>query len=165
MAHLPAPSAHHFERMASMKSVSLTFLAILALGFTTIAHAVELPTTTLTIGTQKLTAELATTPAQRETGLMNRFSLKPDYGMLFVFERAEPLAFWMRNTYVPLSIAFISEDGTILNIEDMQPQTDDSHWSKGFALYTLEMKKGWFAERGIVAGQSVKGLPPASSKR
>jgi uncharacterized membrane protein (UPF0127 family) len=118
----------------------------------------ELATTTLTIGTHKLTAEVATTPAQRQTGLMNRFSLKPDHGMLFVFEQAEPLSFWMRNTYIALSIAFISADGTILNVEDMQPQTDDPHWSKGAARYALEMKKGWFAERGIVAGNRVEGI-------
>jgi uncharacterized membrane protein (UPF0127 family) len=122
------------------------------------ATAAELPTTTLTIGNHKLTAEIAATPAQREVGLMNRFSLKPDSGMLFVFERAEPLSFWMHNTYVALSIAFISADGRILNIEDMKPQTDDPHWSKGAALYALEMKKGWFAERGIAAGDRVDGL-------
>jgi len=129
------------------------------------AAAADLPTATLTIGAHKLTAEIAVTPAQREVGLMNRFSLKPDTGMLFVFERAEPLSFWMRNTYVALSIAFIGADGRILNIEDMQPQTDDPHRSKGAARYALEMKKGWFAERGIVAGESVKGLPPAGAKR
>ena len=129
------------------------------------AAAAELPTATLTIGTHKLTAEVATSPAQLQTGLMNRFSLKPDHGMLFIFERPGPLSFWMRNTYVALSIAFISADGQILNIEDMRPQTDDSHWSKGVALYALEMKKGWFAERGIVAGASVKGLPAAGGTR
>jgi uncharacterized membrane protein (UPF0127 family) len=129
------------------------------------APAAELATTTLTIGTQTLTAEVATSPAQRETGLMNRFSLKPDHGMLFVFERSEPLSFWMRNTFVALSIAFISADGRILNIEDMRPQTDDPHWSKGAALYALEMKKGWFAERGIVAGALVKGLPAPGGAR
>jgi len=121
--------------------------------------AAELPAVTLTIGSQKLVAEIATTPEQREVGLMNRFSLKPDHGMLFVFERPEPLAFWMRNTYVPLSIAFIAADGRILNIDDMQPQTDDAHWSKGAALYALEMKKGWFAERGITAGFVVNNIP------
>ena len=129
------------------------------------AAAAELPATTLTIGAHKLTAEIAVTPAQRETGLMNRFSLKPDTGMLFVFERVEPLSFWMRNTYVALSIAFIGADGRILNIEDMQPQTDNPHWSKGAALYALEMKKGWFAERGIAAGEAVKGLPAVGAKR
>jgi uncharacterized membrane protein (UPF0127 family) len=132
--------------------VALTFAAATPLA------AAELATTTLTIGTHKVTAEVAATPEQRQTGLMNRFSLKPDHGMLFVFERSEPLSFWMHNTFIALSIAFISADGTILNIEDMQPQTDDPHWSKGAALYTLEMKKGWFAERGIVAGNRVEGL-------
>jgi len=134
-------------------------LAALLLAASLHAMAAELPATTLTIGKHKLTAEIAATPAQRETGLMNRFSLKPDTGMLFVFERAEAQAFWMRNTYVALSIAYIGADGKILNIEDMQPQTDDSHWSKGPALYALEMKKGWFAEKGIGAGESVGGLP------
>jgi len=141
-----------------MKHLLMPALVALTFAVTAPAAAAELATTTLTIGTHKLTAEVATTPEQRQTGLMNRFSLKPDHGMLFVFERSEPLSFWMRNTFIALSIAFISADGTILNIEDMQPQTDDPHWSKGAALYTLEMKKGWFAERGIVAGNRVEGL-------
>jgi len=140
-------------------------LAVLLIAAPAPVRAAELATTTLTIGTQSLTAELATSPAQRETGLMNRFSLKPDHGMLFIFERPEPLSFWMRNTFVALSIAFISADGRILNIEDMRPQTDDPHWSKGAALYALEMKKGWFAERGIVAGALVKGLPAVGGAR
>ena len=139
-----------------MKPFLLAVIACLALGT---VHAAELPTATLTIGTHKLTAEIATTPDQRSVGLMNRFSLKPDHGMLFVFEKNEPLAFWMRNTYIPLSIAFIAPDGRIVNIEDMKPQTDESHWSKGPALYALEMKKGWFAERGIGPGAIVKGIP------
>ena len=125
------------------------------------ARAAELPATALTIDQHKLTAEIARTPDERSTGLMNRFSLKPDHGMLFVFERTEPLAFWMKNTYVPLSIAFIAEDGRIINIEDMAPQTEDSHWSKGPARYALEMKKGWFAERGIGPGAVVKGISAA----
>ena len=141
-----------------MKHLLMPALVALTFAVTAPAAAAELATTTLTIGTHKLTAEMATTPAQMQTGLMNRFSLKTDHGMLFVFERSEPLSFWMRNTFIALSIAFISADGTILNIEDMQPQTDDPHWSKGAALYTLEMKKGWFAERGIVAGNRVEGL-------
>ena len=123
------------------------------------APAAELPTAALTIGTHKVTAEVAVTPEQRSLGLMNRFSLKPDHGMLFVFERAEPLAFWMKNTFIPLSIAFIAADGSIVNIEDMRPQTEESHWSRGPALYALEMKKGWFAERGIGPGAIVKGIP------
>lgn len=139
-----------------MKSILLAAALLFA---ACAAQAADLPTTTLTIGTHKLTAEIATTPDQRSLGLMNRFSLKPDHGMLFVFERNEPLAFWMKNTYIPLSIAFIAPDGRIVNIEDMKPQTEESHWSKGPALYALEMKKGWFAERGIVPGAVVKGIP------
>ncbi|MCC7040408.1 MAG: DUF192 domain-containing protein [Burkholderiales bacterium] len=123
--------------------------------------AAELPKITLTIGMHKVTAEVATTPDERARGLMQRFSLQPDHGMLFVFERAEPLAFWMKNTFIPLSIAFIGSDGKIINVEDMQPQTETTHWSKGPARYALEMKKGWFAEKGIGPGAVVQGLPPA----
>jgi uncharacterized membrane protein (UPF0127 family) len=119
----------------------------------------ELPTVALTINGKAITAEVASTPEQRATGLMNRFSLRPDQGMLFVFEQPEPQAFWMKNTYIPLSIAFIGADGRILNVEDMAPQTEDSHWSRGPGLYALEMRRGWFAERGIRAGDRVEGLP------
>ena len=121
--------------------------------------ASELPTTALSINGHKITAEVAATPETRTTGLMNRFSLKPDHGMVFVFERAEPMGFWMKNTFIPLSIAFIGANGRILNIDDMAPQDESTHPSKGPALYALEMRKGWFAERGIVAGDTVVGLP------
>lgn len=134
-------------------------LALFALAFVSSGHAAGLPTATLTVGAYKVTAEIAVTPDERSLGLMNRFSLQPDHGMLFVFERAEPLAFWMKNTFIPLSIAFIAADGRIINIEDMVPQTEDSHWSKGPALYALEMKKGWFLEKGIGPGTVVQGMP------
>jgi len=123
------------------------------------AEAADLPTVALTIGEHQLTAEVAATPEQRAKGLMHRFSLKPDQGMLFEFERAEIQSFWMKNTYTPLSIAFLAADGRILNIEDMQPHSEDMHRSKGPALYALEMRKGWFAEKDIVAGGKVSGLP------
>jgi len=126
------------------------------------AHAAaDVPLASLTIGKHKLTAEVVITPEQRATGLMNRFSLKPDHGMLFVFERAEPQGFWMKNTFIPLSIAFITADGRIVNIEDMRPQTEETHWSKGPAMYALEMRKGWFAERGIGPGATVVGIAAA----
>lgn len=136
----------------------VTFVALSACAMTA-CGAADLPTATLTINGHKIVAEIASTQDQRSLGLMNRFSLQPDHGMLFVFERAEPLAFWMKNTYIPLSIAFIGSDGRIVNIDDMKPQTEDSHWSKGPALYALEMKKGWFQERGIGAGATVEGIP------
>lgn len=139
-------------------------LAFAAIQFAAIQSAsciaAELPTTTLTIGEHKIVAEVAVTPEQRSLGLMNRFSLKPDHGMLFVFELPEPQAFWMKNTFIPLSIAFIGADGRIVNIEDMAPQTEDSHWSKGPAMYALEMRKGWFRDKGIGPGAVVKGIPP-----
>ena len=89
---------------------------------------------------------------------MDRFSLRTDHGMLFVFESPQPLAFWMKNTYIPLSIAFVDASGHILNIEDMRPQDESTHWSRGPALYAIEMRKGWFADKGIAAGDRVEGL-------
>ena len=90
---------------------------------------------------------------------MNRFSLQPDHGMLFVFERPEPLGFWMKNTYIPLSIAFIDASGRILNIEDMAPQTETHALvARDPRLYALEMRKGWFVERGIRPGDRVEGV-------
>ena len=139
----------------------LPFVVSLAVGW--VAHdaraADELPAIPLSINGQKVTAEVAATPEQRAKGLMFRFSLKPDHGMVFVFDRAEPTGFWMKNTFIPLSIAFIGADARILNIDDMAPHDEASHPSKGPALYALEMRKGWFAERGIKAGDRVDGLP------
>ena len=103
-------------------------------------------------------SEVAATTDQRMTGLMHRFSLKPDHGMLFVFRDAQPQAFWMKNTYVALSIAYIDDKGKIVNIEDMAPKTENTHPSDGAVLYALEMKKGWFKERGIGQGAVVEGL-------
>jgi uncharacterized protein len=123
-----------------------------------LASASELPQRMLTIGDHKLSVEMASTPGTRETGLMNRFSLQPDHGMLFVFEAPQPLAFWMKDTYIPLSIAFVDRNGRILNIEDMRPQDEATHWSKGQALYAIEMRQGWFAAKGIAAGDVVRGL-------
>ena len=120
--------------------------------------ASDLPMRTLTIRDQKLTVEIASTAETRATGLMNRFSLRQDHGMLFVFEAPQPLAFYMRNTYIPLSIAFIDSQGRILNIEDMQPKDESTHWSKGLALYAVEMRQGWFAAKGIGVGDVVEGV-------
>jgi hypothetical protein len=130
-----------------------------------VASAAELPSIDLAIKGHRLVAEIAATETTRETGLMHRFSLQRDHGMLFVFRDAQPQAFWMKNTYVPLSIAFIGSDGRILNIDDMAPLTESTHPSRGAALYALEMKKGWFAERGIATGDPVSGLEKAPTAR
>ena len=144
----------------------LPFVVAFAIGW--VAHSAlaagelrvsALPITPLTIKGHKIAAEVAATPEQRTNGLMHRFSLKTDHGMVFVFERAEPIGFWMKNTFIPLSIAFIAADGRILNVDDMAPQDETPHRSKGSALYALEMRKGWFAERGIGPGDLVMGLP------
>ncbi len=140
------------------------YLAFALVAPTSVAAAetpVILPIAPLAIGKHKVMAEVAITPDQRSVGLMHRFSLKPDHGMLFVFERPEMQFFWMKNTYIPLSIAFIAADGRIVNIEDMRPQTVESHYSKAPVLYALEMRKGWFAERGIGPGAMVEGIAAA----
>jgi uncharacterized protein len=121
----------------------------------------DLPVIEMQIKTHKLKAEVAADANSRTIGLMNRFSLKPDHGMLFVFAQSEPLAFWMRNTFVPLSIAYVDAKGVIVNIVDMQPKDESTHPSKGPAMFALEMKQGWFKERGIVAGDKLEGLDKA----
>jgi uncharacterized membrane protein (UPF0127 family) len=147
-----------------MKLLLACSLAVL-MALSSPASGEELPTVQLSIKGHRLAAETAATTATRTVGLMHRFSLKPDHGMLFVFDAPQPLAFWMKNTFVPLSIAFIGADGRILNIEDMAPQTEATHPSRGLALYALEMKKGWFAERAIAAGDRVEGLEKAPTAR
>ena len=124
----------------------------------------SLPVTNLKVGPHPVAAEVASTPEQRTIGLMYRFSLPADHGMQFVFPEPQLLAFWMRNTYIPLSIAFIDAEGRILNVEEMPPRSDATHPSRGDALYALEMRKGWFAERGVGPGARVTGLPPAAKR-
>jgi uncharacterized membrane protein (UPF0127 family) len=123
-----------------------------------------LPVIKLTIEGHAIEAEVAATNERRYTGLMHRFSMPADHGMLFVFPAPRPQSFWMRNTFIPLSIAFIDTTGRIVNIEEMSPQDDRSTWSAGPALYALEMKKGWFAQKGIRPGAKVEGLPGPSSE-
>lgn len=120
------------------------------------------PTIPLTITGHVLRVELALTAEQQGRGLMFRYSMPEDYGMLFVFPNPQPLSFWMRNTPLPLSIAFIDANKMILNIADMEPFDDQTfHSSNGPALYALEVHQGWFAEHGIQIGDTVEfTLPP-----
>ncbi|MGN8554261.1 UNVERIFIED_CONTAM: DUF192 domain-containing protein [Microbacterium sp. SLM126] len=104
-------------------------------------------------------AEVAGTPEARERGLMYRKSMPANAGMLFVFEEKAGHCFWMRNTNLPLSIAFLADDGSIVNIEDMKPQTEDNHCPRAAVRYALEMNKGWFAQKGIKPGAKIGGLP------
>jgi hypothetical protein len=106
-----------------------------------------------------IVAEVARTPQQQQVGMMMRTKMEQHEGMLFAFDEVAPRCFWMRNTLLPLSIAFIADDGTIVNIAEMQPQSDESHCSLRPVRYALEMNKGWFAKRGIKAGTKLRGSP------
>jgi uncharacterized membrane protein (UPF0127 family) len=122
------------------------------------AHAQTLPVKTLTAGMHVIQAEIAANDTSRARGLMHRKELAPNSGMLFVFDQSNVQCFWMRNTLIPLSIAFIHDDGTIANIADMAPMTENSHCSVAPVRYTLEMEQGWFAKRGITAGKKISGI-------
>jgi uncharacterized membrane protein (UPF0127 family) len=117
-----------------------------------------LPIKKLNAGMHVIQAEVAATPETRTTGLMYRKTLAPNHGMLFVFEQANVQCFWMRNTFIPLSIAFLLDDGTIVNIADMKPQSDDSHCSSKPVRLALEMEQGWFAARAMTPGKKILGL-------
>jgi hypothetical protein len=112
----------------------------------------------LTLGTQTLNVELAVTAAEQEKGLMFRRHLGENQGMLFVFKRADRYCMWMKNTFVPLDVAFIDEGGTVINIESMQPQSENLHCSKGGALYAVEAAPQWFARAGLKAGSAIPGF-------
>jgi len=125
--------------------------------FAVAAHA-ELPTVQLNAGMHLIRAEVAADFTTRMEGLMHRKSLAPNSGMLFIFDEAGVQCMWMKNTYIPLSVAFLDDGGTILNIADMQPQTEQSHCATGPARFALEMNLGWFAQRGIKPGTKLGGL-------
>ncbi|MGZ8993950.1 MAG: DUF192 domain-containing protein [Burkholderiaceae bacterium] len=119
-----------------------------------------LATTKLAAGIHVITAEVAATPHTRMVGLMMRDRLAPNHGMVFVFEDKSQHCFWMRNTLIPLSIAFIEDDGTIVHIADMAPKSEASTCPPRPIRYALEMDQGWFAKRGVSAGKKISGLPP-----
>lgn len=113
----------------------------------------------LLIASYRIEVEIAKTLKQRAEGLMFRHTLGQHQGMLFVFPSSMKYCMWMRNTFIPISAAFLDESGHILNIEDMEPKTETAHCAKKSARYVLEMNKGWFDQQGIVVGRQVKGIP------
>jgi uncharacterized membrane protein (UPF0127 family) len=117
----------------------------------------HLPVVQLSAGMHAIRAQVAVTPDQRATGLMFRREMPSNEGMLFVFEQPSQQCFWMKNTLLPLSIAFLADDGTIVNLADMQPQSLDGHCSSKPVRYALEMNRGWFAQRGIKPGFKLTG--------
>jgi hypothetical protein len=120
-----------------------------------------MPLMELTAGFHRIEAEVAATDRDRQVGLMNRREMPPQRGMLFVFDHENTHCMWMRNTYLPLSVAFIDVRGVIINIADMKPQTEDNHCAKVPARYALEMNVGWFAQRGIKPGTKLGGIDKA----
>ena len=149
-----------------MISIKPLFFAAALVAFSFAASALaqtqpqpRLKTVALTAGMHVIKAELAITPEQQQVGMMFRSSMGTNEAMLFVEETPGVRCFWMRNTLIPLSIAFIADDGTVVNIADMKPRSDESHCSARPVRFALEMNVGWFAKRGVKAGSRLRGAP------
>jgi uncharacterized membrane protein (UPF0127 family) len=122
------------------------------------AQQPALPTTELSAGIHVIQAEVASTTATRSQGLMRRKSMALGAGMLFLFDESAGHCMWMKNTLIPLSVAFIDERGQIVNIADMQPLDEATHCASRPVRYALEMNQGWFKKRGISTGTLIQGL-------
>jgi hypothetical protein len=136
----------------------------LCIGLAAQAALAQLPTLELTAGIHLIRAEVASTFETRAQGLMFRKHLGPNEGMLFVFPQAEAHCMWMKNTLIPLSVAFLDDQGKIVSISEMRPQTETSHCAAGPAKFALEMSGGWFAAKGLKPGSTLLGIssaPPA----
>jgi uncharacterized membrane protein (UPF0127 family) len=144
-----------------MKKLLRLLLALCLVGP---ALAQETPQTqlqriTLSAGIHQMDIQVALTPEQHQIGLMYRSEMPQNEGMLFVFDAPRKQCFWMKNTILPLTAAFIADDGSIVNLEDMKPQTTDSHCSLKPVRYVLEMNQGWFGKKGLKAGSKLAGRP------
>jgi uncharacterized membrane protein (UPF0127 family) len=145
--------------MTCIKAFALSALLLVS-GITAAQDAPQqLRSIPLTAGMHVIQAEVAASPQERAIGLMHRKSMPANNGMLFVFEEAQPQCFWMKNTLLPLSIAFLDDAGQVVNIADMKPLDESSHCSAKPVRFALEMNQGWFAKRGIKAGSKLGGQP------
>jgi uncharacterized membrane protein (UPF0127 family) len=131
----------------------------------TAAPADTLPVVELNAGIHRIHAELADNDSARMRGLMYREALAPNQGMLFIFDETATHCMWMRNTLLPLSVAFIDNDGSIVNIEEMKARTDDTHCARRGVHYALEMAAGWYKAHGLAAGSVIKGIDKAGGGR
>jgi uncharacterized protein len=129
------------------------------------AQQPQLPLFELSAGMHRIEAEVAATPESRQTGMMLRTSMPSHRGMLFVFPEVAQHCMWMRNTLVPLSVAFLDDNGRILNVEDMQPKTEVNHCAVRPARYALEMNLGWFRSRGLGSGFAISGVDKVPAGR
>jgi uncharacterized membrane protein (UPF0127 family) len=149
-------------RFRSPLAVGLAFLALTATSVP--CQAQDEPQTNLqriklSAGMHQIDTQLALTPEQRQTGLMWRKTMPQHEGMLFIFEQPTQQCFWMKNTLIPLTAAFVADDGTVVNLQDMKPQTTEPHCSAKPVRYVLEMNKGWFEKKGLKAGSKLTGAP------
>ncbi|RFO98854.1 DUF192 domain-containing protein [Rhodoferax lacus] len=147
-----------------MKSFFRTCLPValwFAVGFATAQETpqTQLQRITLSVGIHQIDTQVALTPEQHQIGLMYRTEMPQGEGMLFVFQNPSQQCFWMKNTVLPLTAAFVADDGSIVNLEDMKPQTTDSHCSLKPVRYVLEMNQGWFTKKGIKPGMKLAGRP------
>lgn len=143
-------------------SLAMSLVAFLSLAPFKSSQAQEgpqlnLPRVSLSAGMHQISAQVAQTPVQRQIGLMNRKDMPQHEGMLFVFEEPAQQCFWMKNTLLPLTAAFLADDGTIVNLADMKPQTLNSHCSAQPVRYVLEMNQGWFMGKAIKPGMRLSG--------
>ena len=149
--------------MRSLTRLARSLFAALA-WLSVAAHAqdapqLDLPRTTLSAGMYQINAQVASEPLQRQIGLMHRKDMPQHEGMLFIFEEPSVQCFWMKNTLLPLTAAFVDDHGVIVNLADMQPRSEESHCSTKPVRYVLEMHQGWFAKRAIKAGFKLGGKP------
>ncbi|HEX8989227.1 MAG TPA: DUF192 domain-containing protein [Rhodocyclaceae bacterium] len=143
------------------KTLPILFAALAALTAPVAASAQAMPMMELTVGMYRIEAEVAATQDDRMLGLMHRKAMPQQHGMLFVFDANARHCMWMRNTLLPLAVAFLDEQGRIINVEEMQPQTDDNHCAAKPARYALEMNAGWFKQRGFGPGTAIAGVERA----
>jgi len=129
------------------------------------AQQAQLPLLELFAGMHRIEAEVAATGDSRQVGMMQRTIMPPQRGMLFVFPEVAKHCMWMRNTLLPLSVAFLDESGRIINVEDMQPKTESNHCAAKPARYALEMNLGWFRSRGLGPGFAIAGIEKAPPSR
>jgi uncharacterized membrane protein (UPF0127 family) len=146
-------------RIARLRYLLITLGLSLACGFSAAQQRSKFPVITMTAGIHVIKAEVAAKDVERQQGLMFREKMEQNEGMVFLFDAPAGVCMWMKNTLIPLSVAFLDTDGKIINIEDMQPETTKSHCAKRPARYALEMNQGWFQRRNIKPGSQIEGLP------
>ena len=165
MPHLPHHRSLQYTSSAWRAVVVLAALLAVPAAGAAASQASGLPVVELNAGIHLIHAELADSDSARMRGLMYRDTLAPNHGMLFIFDETATHCMWMRNTLLPLSVAFIDNDGSIVNIEEMKARTDDTHCARRAVHYALEMSAGWYKARGLGPGSVIRGIQKASGGR